>query len=338
MAFLLNDEIQNSSRIYDSEKSNINQDMDYDNSSMNKDIEENMGGLIQAAKASLSKRKPIPDFKTKNKSFITLYNDLYHLGIKNNKFFLKLYDTDLVGVDPYQKIMPIDLQMKIILECIINPWYFLREVCRIPEDGSPIEVGGGTPYQIDRNNASTWYLYLNGIDHYSSKPRQCGKTHDALAKCNYTYHFGTMSSTFLFFNKEQTLAKTNLYRMKCQRDMMPQWMQMKIMYLDDGTIDKGVDNMTTMRNPVTSNTIIIKPKATSKENAMKIARGDTGSFHHYDELDFMPHNIDIINTAAFAYSKASENAAKNHSLFGRCFTSTPYRFSRNFPRDIKINC
>ena len=329
MAYLLNEDIHDNTRIFDQDKSNINHDMQYDIGNMNKEIEDNMQSLAIAAKTSLSQRKPIYDFKTSNKSFIELYNDLFHLGIKNNKFFLKLYDTDLIGVDPYQKIMPIELQMKIILECIINPWYFLREVCRIPEDGSPIEVGGGTRYQIDRNNTATWYLYLNGIDHYSSKPRQCGKTHDALAKCNYTYHFGTMSSTFLFFNKEQSLAKTNLYRMKCQRDMMPQWMQMKITYLDDGTVDKGVDNMTTMRNPVTSNTIIIKPKATSKENAMKIARGDTGSFHHYDELDFTPHNIDIINTAAFAYSKASENAFKNHSLAGRVFSSTPNRFSRN---------
>ena len=79
MAYLLNDNLQNNVRIFDQEKSNINIDMEYDSSSMNKDVEENMNQLVVAAKASLSKRKPIYDFKTKNKSFINLYNDLYHL-------------------------------------------------------------------------------------------------------------------------------------------------------------------------------------------------------------------------------------------------------------------
>ncbi len=313
---------ENQTRVFYNEKYNVSEDMTVDVSTMNKDVEDNMSGLIKAAKMTLSKKKPIYDFKTKNKSFLNLYNDLYKLGIVNNKFFLILYDKDLIGVDPYQRIMPLDLQMKIFLECIINPWYFLREICRIPEDGKPIEIGGGTQYQIDRNNAATWYLFLNGIDHYSSKPRQTGKTQDALAKCNYAYHFGTLSAWLLFFNKDQTFAKANLYRMKCQRDMMPAWMQMKIKYEED-SVDKGQDNMTGMRNPITSNSVFVMPKATGKESAVKLGRGATAAIQYYDEFDFMPFNIDIINAASFAYSRSSENAAANKSLYGRIYTSTP---------------
>ena len=42
--------------------------------------------------------------------------------------------------DVYNQILPLDMQMKVLLEIMINPWYFLREICRIPEDGKPIEV------------------------------------------------------------------------------------------------------------------------------------------------------------------------------------------------------
>ena len=294
-----------------------------DNGATSKEVSENMGNLVSLAKQTLSKRKPIYDFKTKNKSFLIMYNDLYKMGIKNNKFFLKLYDKDLLGVDVYNGVIPLDLQMKILLEIIINPWYFLREICRIPEDGSPIEVGGGTPFILDRNNLASWYCFLNGIDHYDSKARQCGKTQNAVAELNYAFLFGAISSTFLFFNKDSGMAKQNLYRLKCQRDMLPSFLQMKFAYDASGGIDKGVDNITTVRNPVNGNTIKVMPKATSMDHAVKLGRGETAAFHYYDEYDFMPWNTEIVKAASFAYSKASENARKNGSLHCRIMTSTP---------------
>lgn len=290
---------------------------------MKEEIENNYGKVYNEAKKLTRKKKPTYDFNTKNKSFMDLYNDLYHMGIKNNKFFLRIYDTDLIGINPYQSILPLDLQLKILVEIMINPWYYLREVCRIPEDGKPIEIGGGTAYQIDRNNVAAWYLFLNGIDEYCSKPRQTGKTQDAIAKFVYAYHFGTMAATFLFFNKDQKYSKDNLMRFKSQRDMLPAYLQMRIEYNDDGSIDKGIDNMTSMRNPITKNQILLMPKAVSYESAQKIGRGNTAALHYYDEFDFTPWNLDIVKAAAFSYSRSSENAKKNNSLYGRLFTSTP---------------
>ncbi len=324
---LITDMGRNQTRLYDKNKiDNFDDDLKVDNSKMSSDVEKNMSNFISVGKKVSRRRKPIYDFKTSNKSFVELYNDLYKLGIKNNKFFLRLYDKDLIGVDPYQAIMPIDLQIKVIYECIINPWYFLREVCRIPEDGAPIEVGGGVQYKIDRNNLASWYLFLNGIDNYQSKPRQTGKTQDALAKQNYAFHYGTLSAQFLFFNKDQGLGKQNLYRLKCQRDLLPEYMQMRFILTEEGKIDKGIDNITTMRNPITNNTILVMPKATSEDSAIKLGRGNTAAFHHYDECDFTPWIDKIIDAAAFSYSRASENAIKNNSLYGRLFTSTPSLF------------
>lgn len=292
-------------------------------SAMDKDIESNFGDLAKSATRFLQTKKPITHWKTKNKSFLRLYNDLHRMGIKNNRFFLALYDTDLMAIDPYSPVLPVDLQLKIFLECLINPWYYLREIARVPEDGSPIEIGGGTQYSIDRNNAACWYLYLNGLDHYQSKPRQRGKTVDCVARCNYAYHFGALATSILFFNKDQQMAKLNLYRLKCQRDMLPAWMQMRMIVTEDGKIDRGQDSVTTMRNPVTGNSITVMARATSKDSAMKLGRGATAAIQYYDEFDFMPFNTEIINAASFAYSRASENAKKNSSLYGRIYSSTP---------------
>ena len=199
----------------------------------------------------------------------------------------------------------------------------MREILRIPEDGAPIEIGGGTQYRIDRNDVATWYLFLNGIDHYKSKPRQRGKTQDCIAKMNYAYHFSNMASNILFFNKDQEYANMNLYRLKCQRDMMPAYLQMKFIMNEDGKINKGIDNTKSIRNPVNGNIITTMGKATNRDTAMKLGRGATAALQYYDEFDFMPFQTEVMRAASFAYSTASMNARKNKNLYGRILSSTP---------------
>ena len=183
MAQILNVDIDNTV-IYNNDKISESQ-MISDNSTMSSEDEGMFKSFAKQAGEYAKKvsKKKFYDFKTKNKSFLELYQDLYKLGVKNNKFFLRLYDTDLQGVDPYSPVLPKETQIKIFIECLINPWYWLREVLRIPVDGLPIEVGGGVQYAIDRNNAACWYLFLNGIDHYQSKPRQSNFLHIFSNEC-----------------------------------------------------------------------------------------------------------------------------------------------------------
>lgn len=321
---ILNADFQNSPVIYDDEKISLEQ-MSVDNSSMTHEDETIYKTFAKSATdyAKKASKKKFYDFKTKNKSFLDLYQDLYRLGVKNNKFFLRLYDPDLQGIDPYSPVLPKETQIKIFIECLINPWYWLREILRIPTDGLPIEVGGGSQYKIDRNNCAGWYCFLNGIDNYRSKPRQTGKTQDCVSQFNYAYHFGNLSSTSLFFNKDQDQANINLYRLKCQRDMMPTWLQMRFIVNDSGKFDKGIDNTKSIRNPVTGNTITTMGKATSKESAMKLGRGATAALQYYDEFDFIPYQTEIMNAASFAYSTAAKNASMNGALYGRILSSTP---------------
>ena len=215
-------------------------------------------------------KKPyIHDLETKNLSFIQTAKDLHTLGIKNNVFFLKLYDKSLRKVDPHSPFLTDDQIIKIINECMINPWYFLREVVRIPDQG-----GKGVPYQLHRANLASTWCYLNGIDHYLVIPRQKGKTQSIIAILNWVFLLGTTNSEFMFLNLDQTAANLNLDRLKKQRDLLPPYLQFKLVTSDDGKIIKETDNVKTLVNPVNNNKIIAKPSAKSIEAAEKIGRGN----------------------------------------------------------------
>ena len=300
------------------------QDIRFDNDEggMNDEIADNYAKIKRAALQIHDKK--CYQWNTKNKSFIDLHKDLKTLGVKNNKFFLALYDKMLENVDPFMKNMPLELQARVAREVIRNPWYFLREIARIPMDGKPIIPGGGSPFIIDRNSAATWYLFLNGIDTYASKPRQCGKTQDAIAKINYAYNFGSLAATITLANKDLTLNKMNLARLKAQRDMLPTYLQAKNIFdLATLKILKETSNVTSMKNPVTNNNIILLPTANSEAKADGLGRGYTSSIQLWDEFDWTPYNTKIIDCSVFAFNTASANAKTNKSLYGRLFTSTP---------------
>lgn len=115
------------------------------------------------------------DVGTGNISFLQLSDDLRKLGVKNFYFMLEIKDYSLVGVDPYQcdkktdkSTLTQDQVSRIVAECARNPWYFLREICRIPDSGNP----QGIPYKANRGNIAQTYLFLNGIDSWLCLPRR----------------------------------------------------------------------------------------------------------------------------------------------------------------------
>ena len=86
MAQILNSDIDNTI-VYNDEKVSESQ-MISDNSTMTAE-DEGMFKSFAAQAGEYAKKvskKKFYDFKTKNKSFLQLYQDLYKLGIKNNKF------------------------------------------------------------------------------------------------------------------------------------------------------------------------------------------------------------------------------------------------------------
>ena len=235
------------------------------------------------------------DTETCNLSFLQVAQDLKSLGIKNNMFFLRLYDKGLQGIDPHGAItvMSNELCQRIMAECIRNPWYYLREVCRIPDQGN----SKGIPYKLNRANLAATWCFVNNIDHYLTIPRQIGKTQSILANLTWAYLFGTTNSSFAFFATSQELASENLERLKMQRELLPPYLRLRQDCVIDavlGTKDNEIDNIRKIYNPLTKNTIVTKAKATSKESAVKLGRGNTLPITYMDEAEFISYIDEIM--------------------------------------------
>ncbi len=89
----------------------------------------------------------------------------------------------------------------------------------------------------------------------------------------WAYGFGTTYSNFIFCNKSGDDAKENLRRLVTQIDLLPEYLRFKSIVTDDGKIEKAKFSATKIESPITHNIINIKPKATSYDRALNLARG-----------------------------------------------------------------
>lgn len=223
------------------------------------------------------------DLGTSNKSFLQVAKDLKTLGIENWYFMLQIYDISLVSINPHScdenghTTLTKDQIMRVMTECYKNPWYFLREVARIPDPG-----GTAVPYLANRGNIAQAWCIWKGLDSWLCLPRQKGKTQSALCMQDWMYSFGTSNSQFIFINKDGDNAKTNLRRLSDQIKLLPEYLRFESYIDENGKTIKATNNATTMRHPVNGNSIIVKSKATSYDSALSLARGLTAPILHFD--------------------------------------------------------
>ena len=78
------------------------------------------------------------DFGTKNTSFLLTAQELKTLGIKNWYFMLEVKHPNLgvQDIDAYNKDITKEDVARICIECKQNPWFFFREVAKVPVRGA----------------------------------------------------------------------------------------------------------------------------------------------------------------------------------------------------------
>ena len=270
------------------------------------------------------------DTTTSNISFLQTAVDLKKLGIKNNAFFLKVYNRDLIGVNPYDPALSKGMIDAITMECLLNCYYFLREIVRIPEQGGAVGTGLGSPFILHRGNLAEVYCVLHSIDLYLLLPRQCYKTYSTVAILLWLYLFGLTNSQFNFMNKKQSDADANLKRITQLKDLLPIWMQQTFGFIEDASgekkVIKGTSNIRKLSNPITKNWIETKASAMSQEAADGIGRGNTAPIQWSDETEFTPYMGTIIAASGPAYVRAAETADRLGAYHCRIFTTTTKLF------------
>ena len=258
---------------------------------------------------AIKKRDYIIDLTTKNKSFLKMTIILKKLGIKNNKFFLRLYDSNLKGVDPHAEDLTMEQKTRIVNECVKNPWYLLREVIRIPT------VAGDIPYNLHRGNLALSWGMFNNKNIILLLPRQHGKTISTICNYIYIYNFASENNEILFFNKEYTDSKLNLKRFKDIYEKLPKYLQFR------SKDDK--DNIEFISSDKNNNTIKAISPGKSPAAADKKGRGNTTACQWLDEYAWIKYNEIMLQAGAPATSKAVELAKGAGKPYGRIITTTP---------------
>lgn len=256
---------------------------------------------------------------TQNKSFIEMHLYLKDRGIKHNEFMLLILDPDLARINPRDPRLPAQMKARVLRECIYNPWYFLREICRIPTDGR----ADGVPFKLHRGNMAMLFCLMLNLNTSVILPRQTGKTQSALAWYMYLFNFGTNNAEMSFLNKKFEDSKLNLTRVKAIRDLLPSYLKMDQVFTRDGTKLKGKNSVEMLQHPVNGNRIRTVPSARDKTSAASLMRGRTTSIIYIDEWAFIKHNKIIYLNMVPAWNTAAKNAKANHKPYGILITTTP---------------
>lgn len=255
------------------------------------------------------------DTGTKNASFIRMMSVLSdpRLGVQNNKFFMSIHDRDLIGHDPHDLKDPsLELRLRIGREIKINPWYFVRNVVRIPASG-----GDPIQYELHRANLALTWCYYNNIDYYGVQPRQTFKTMSTTAIIAHVTWFFGYNVKFFMLTKDNKLRLENVSRLKEIRDALPDYL------LEQVRTD--MDNREGLEYSPLFNKYLTYVAASDLAGADKLGRGMTTPTGQIDEAGFID-NFNITYPVLMASTlRAREDAARNKKPHSNILTTTAAR-------------
>lgn len=252
----------------------------------------------------------IADTKTTNTSFIRLAQLYKSMGIKNHMFHLALMQPELQGVDPHDPNLTEMQKLMIGTECRFNPWYFFREVVRIPPVAGPDPV----QFRANRGNIALYWSFFNNIDSALIQPRQTGKSVGVDCLMVDLIYILTTNTKITMITKDDPLRKANVERLKTIRDLLPKYL-VNITAAD-------ADNQTELTCKAYRNTYTTGVAQNSESAANNLGRGLTSPILQCDEGPFI-NFIGVSLPAALAAGTAARDEAKKHGRpYGNIFTTT----------------
>lgn len=297
------------------------------------DIYDKKKNKEEKIKKKKKKKKYHVHLETENKSFLKMYRMMNSLGIEDCDFYLALYDTRLIDIDPFDPDLTPEQQTWVLKEVQDNYWYFIRECVRIQDSGSDLGNGGGTMYQLHRGNLALGWCLLNSINFFLELPRQNFKTYSIMVAMTWLYNFGTSNSQMMLIHKDHKGSKDNLATIKSIRDALPVYLRFDHKVNSENKLIKLTENVEDLKNPKTHNTIKTFASATSKEKADLLGRGATQAVQNYDEFGFLRFNMVIYEAASPAATQAAESAERNGKIHCKMISTTPGDMNTEYGKD-----
>lgn len=251
-----------------------------------------------------------PDFKTTNKSFIKAASIYKTIGVKNHTFMLTLLDQRLVGIDPFSPNLTSEVCKAIATECYRNPWYYFREMARVPA------ASGATPrrFEANRGNMALIWLFFNGITVMLIQIRQTGKSVSSDTIMNYLLCIRGRGVDIQLITKDDTLRTKNLERIKEMEALLPGYMRHRTKH------DRGNTERITVKAFGNSYQGYVGNR--SPKLAFNLGRGMTSPIMQFDELSSLPNNKITLEAALPAGSAARDQARADGDPNGTIYTTT----------------
>lgn len=252
----------------------------------------------------------IADYKTNNHTFLEFCELLDRMGVSNSLWPLQLFTPELSGIDIYKDDLDMATKAAVALECEYNPFYFLREVSRIPP------ISGLNPIQFiaNRANMSLTWSYMNHIEYMLIQIRQTGKSVSMDCISTWLQLFAMRNSRQLLITKDDTLRRENVIRLRNMRGYLPKWL-----VVDDRT-DAANQSMVTYNTR--GNIYRTAVGQNSEDAALNVGRGASVSNLHDDEGPFTSYIWITLPAAAASGNAARDEARKNNLPYNTVYTTT----------------
>jgi len=251
-----------------------------------------------------------PDYSTKNKSFITLASYYKSMGVKNHSFLLALIDQRLKGVDPHNPDLDLVTLGRIAVEQSRNPWYWFREIARVPS------IGGGDARMLEANRgiiAALW-CYFNHITLYLIQPRQTGKSLFMELLIIYLSEAGCKKTKIGLLTRSEKLRTSTLEKIKEADKCLPKALNFQ---RKDDARNTFMYTVKALKNRFTA---YLPSK--SEKTADALGRGFTLGNFFGDEIPFCD-NAHITVPALLPATIAARNEIKKQGgYYGLAFLTT----------------
>jgi len=252
----------------------------------------------------------VVDYNTDNESFKRLVYLYKEMGIENAEFPLALMQPELSGVDPFDENLSKEIKFKIALECKYNPWYYFREICRIPPNAGTVPIR----FQANRGNIALIWSFFNHVDFGLLQPRQTGKSVSTDCLMVGVQFIWAANTTSYLITKDNSLRNNNIERLKEIRDLLPDY----IYYPNRN----DADNNEMMTNIEDGNYYKTAVGRNDRVGADKLGRGLTVPILHIDELAFINQIELSLPVALSSGSAARDEARAANQPFGNIYTTT----------------
>lgn len=249
---------------------------------------------------------------TPNKSFVDICYILEDMGVKNNLWPLALHNQLLSGVDPHDETnLTLEQMAMITEECFENPWYYFREIARIPIQGSmkPSIV------KANRGNLALWWCYFNHATTFLIQPRQTGKSVNIACLDRYLLNFGLVHSSIHALTKEDQLRRNDIERLKEYEEVLPTYLKRSVPKKDPNNQEyiylSAVDNKYESHVP-----------RMDEKGAYKVGRGFTSANIRIDEFAYISWLKATLTTILSTTNAAFVSARENNAHHGIVLATT----------------